>query len=1008
MSRRARSGPGVAEAHPAHAGPDGAFLIAAGPGTGKTHTMVERFTWLVGEHRVPVDSILAVTFTERAAAELRERVTAALGRVEAMEGAWIGTFHGVCARLLRENAYVVGVPRELRVLDEVGQRLLIDDLRARLRSGEAGAVDLESLNELGADEVSDLLRNGLGFALKLKGRGIGPAEFKARAGELHQAYWAGRSGQPPAAAEAEAVGVLHAVYEAYEQHLRAASLMDFDDLILRVIRGLQEVPEFAAWCRRRFEYILVDEFQDSNRIQLELIRRLAAPGFGNVAVVGDAKQSIYGWRDAEIENIRSRFPGQRLPLTLNRRSRQEILDFATAFVRLDPEFGEEPGLVAERGSGGAGAVTVAMAADSRREARLIASEIVRLHEAGHLYSEIAVLAHSVRYLPSEFEEELRGHGIPYVTSGGAGFFDREEVKDVVALLRLAADPMDDGALARVLQGPVVRLDDQAMYSLAIRRLGRRGMRLRDCWTEAAAEGFPEVPAPVLERAQAVLGVADRLARARDALTVADVLNRLLDESGYLRHAHLRALREGPRGLLNLRKVFRMASRFERNSPLAGIADFVAHLDRMVEAEVAVGEAEAGASEAVQLLTVHAAKGLEFPIVFLVNLRPPRPRDSERLFFDPESMGFVMRYWRGDRHPHFREAEPSGPAIKLAREERRRAVYVALTRARDRLYVSATREEASLAEVESAASDDHFAELLGWARLHPEAATLLEAEQLDLPHLEPVVRERNGHGIAAAVLDRLAAIAAAPTAGQGGSLEEEVELSFSQLHEFEVCPVRYRFRQVWEVPAPPDELLPARARGGPAADLGAAVHEALRAWHVAGGDLVAGFREVAAASALDPESVAAGEEMLAGYFASPLAGAPTLGAEVGFNLRLEGVRVRGVVDRVAATAGGRLLVDYKTNREIDPALQAAYEVQLQLYGLAAQRGLLPGEGSPRLAIFDLRRSRLLDVEPDPDGVAARVKAVASRIAGGDFELGPEHAKRPCWMCAYRPVCPQARG
>src|SRR5262249_42593076 len=175
----------------------------------------------------------------------------------------------------------------------------------------------------------------------------------------------------PARAELEAIEVLHTVYSTYEAWLREAGRMDFDDLILAVIQSLKSVPEFQERCRQRFRYVLVDEIQDTNRIQLELIRLLAAPGFANVTAVGDAKQSIYGWRDAEIENIRSRFPGRLQPLTVNRRSVQEILDAATAFIQRDEDFAREPDLTGERGRGGA-AVALVMAGDAQGEAPLVA------------------------------------------------------------------------------------------------------------------------------------------------------------------------------------------------------------------------------------------------------------------------------------------------------------------------------------------------------------------------------------------------------------------------------------------------------------------------------------------------------------------------------------------------------------------------------------------------------------------------------------------------------------
>ena len=1004
------------QAAAAHAGPAGAFLIAAGPGTGKTFTAVERFCWLVEQGVAPAEQILTVTFNDRAAEELRQRIAKEMGvrqpglGPEVLDGAWIGTFHGTCARLLDEFAYLVGAPREMKVLDETGQRLFEQQLIAGLRSGAAAPFDPDSFTALAVEDLDELLRSGLRFLLKLKGRGITPELFHERALELHAQNWRshaegkasnGSGGPDPSLAELEAIEVLFNVYQTYEKSLRTAEVRDFDDLILEVIDSLQRVPEFRRRCRARFRYLLVDEFQDTNRIQLDLIRLLAAENFGNVAVVGDAKQSIYGWRDAEIENIRSRFPGKRLPLTHNRRSYQGILDCATDFIRRDPDFAAEPDLVATRGSS-LQPVTVIMAPDSRTEARSLAQTIRRLHVGGRAFADIAILAHSIRMLPREFEDELRRQGIPYITSGGSGFFDRQEIKDVLALLRLTENPMDDGAFVRIMQGPIVRLPDDGMYRLAARRTGRSGMRLRDCFDDSRREGFPEMDPKVAREGVRLVELTDRLARLRDALTVADILYRLLEESGYLRWAELRAQRDGsPRALLNLRKVFQLAGRFERDLSLAGIGDFVRHLDQVIDAELPVGEAaeEAATTEAVSLLTIHSAKGLEFPVVFLVNLRPPRPRDTERFFFDPESLGFVIKNWRGEKHPRYVETSPGAPAVALAIGERRRIVYVGLTRARDELYVTATREEPSAREVgaNGLENHDHFAEILSWALANPDSAAIVEAEQLELPAMRA---SWNGHvdggaAVVSAVLDRLEQLQ--PPQTETAVVEpREVELSFSQLHDFEVCPVRYRFSQVWRVPAPPDDLQPRYVQAIGSSELGSAVHAALASWHVSGGALLGHYT--------GPE---AGREMLSRYLTHPLAAARTLAVEVGFNMRIGATRVRGLVDRICELDGQTVLVDFKTNASLDATLIEAYSVQLRLYGLAARRGLVPGGDKPRLVLFDMRRGEMRDVAPDDAGVEARVRAAADRIASGDFSLGPEHAERPCKLCAYRPICPDAR-
>jgi len=356
---------------------------------------------------------------------------------------------------------------------------------------------------------------------------------------------------------------------------------------------------------------------------------------------------------------------------------------------------------------------------------------------------------------------------------------------------------------------------------------------------------------------------------------------------------------------------------------------------------------------------------------------------------------VMKTWRGEKHPRFQLTSPGAPAVALAIGERRRVVYVGLTRAKDELFVTATREEQSSAEVEIG-DHDHFAEILSWALANPAKASVVEAEQLQLPALEAA----NGTATTAShvaldVLDRFELVRPKPSASVTAP-DAELELSFSQLHDYEICPVRYRFSQVWGVPAPPDELLNRAARAASSTELGAAVHTALAAWHAGGGDLLSLYT--------GPD---AGRPMLERYRDHPLASVSTLGVEVQFNLRLGGARMRGVVDRVCEVDGRTVLIDYKTNTTLDDSLIAAYSLQLRLYALAARRGLLPGDGSPRLILFDLRHGETHEVSPDDPAVEARVQAIAARISAGDFALGPEHANRPCLLCAYRPICKDAR-
>jgi PD-(D/E)XK nuclease superfamily len=311
-----------------------------------------------------------------------------------------------------------------------------------------------------------------------------------------------------------------------------------------------------------------------------------------------------------------------------------------------------------------------------------------------------------------------------------------------------------------------------------------------------------------------------------------------------------------------------------------------------------------------------------------------------------------------------------------------------------------------------APEDFFAEILHWARTHPEAASVVQAEQLELPGaLERPAPPASDGRVVDEVLSRLELLRAsgpsAPAAMPGH--QAEIRLSFTQLHQFELCPVRYRFQEVWAVPAPPDELRPGPARVGTgAAEMGSSVHRALASWHwQRQGGASIGDRQAADLLA-HYEGPTEGQALLRAYQEHPLAAASTLGVEVEFNLLLgEGVRVKGLVDRICRLDGRTVLVDYKTNARLDARLREVYAGQLQLYGLAARRGLLPGGPDPSLVLFDLRQGKAIEVARDDEGAERRVIKAANRIAAGDFQLGVEHAGRPCFLCAYRPLCADRR-
>ncbi|HZK73262.1 MAG TPA: UvrD-helicase domain-containing protein, partial [Clostridia bacterium] len=319
-----------------------AVKIVAGAGTGKTWTMVERFAHLVSAHGLDANRIVAVTFTNRAAADLRERVVDRLlqrGLVDdraSLDGAWIGTFHGLCVRLLRDNCYEIGFDRDTRVINELDERLLVHDVLTDLRNGDIPAAGILEMEGMGAQAAMKVSTEAFAFIQRMKGRGLGPDALGQRCVLGAATYWRDVVGAGAATlvpdenervAEEEVARLICATYQEYEQRLAARGMLDFDGILLRVRDALLSHPAWAGRVRERFQYLIVDEFQDTSAVQHEVLRLLAQDGFANVSVVGDPKQSIYGWRDALIENLID-FSGDEHRLLTNYRSVQPILDLA--------------------------------------------------------------------------------------------------------------------------------------------------------------------------------------------------------------------------------------------------------------------------------------------------------------------------------------------------------------------------------------------------------------------------------------------------------------------------------------------------------------------------------------------------------------------------------------------------------------------------------------------------------------------------------------------------------
>jgi DNA helicase-2/ATP-dependent DNA helicase PcrA len=588
---------------------DGPLLVLAGAGTGKTRVLTTRFAHILLTGRAYPNQVLAVTFTNKAAREMRERVSAIINRP--VEGLWLGTFHALCARMLRRHAELVGLKSNFSILASD------DQLRLLKQVMESERLDTK--------------------------RWAPPAMMAVIQ------RWKDRGLTPPRVTAAEdtdfAAGRARALYAAFQARLQSLNAADFGDLLLFMTELMREQPDVLALYHRMFRYILVDEYQDTNLVQY-LWLRLLAQARKNICCVGDDDQSIYSWRGAEVENIlrfEHDFPGAKIiRLEANYRSTAPILAAASGLIaHNDGRLGKilRPG----RQNASGERVTVVALWDSEEEARMVGNRIEALRRDGEPLREIGILVRA-GFQTRPFEERLINLGIPYRVVGGLRFYERQEIRDAIAYMRLVVQPADDLAFERIVNVPRRGVGEAALR--AMHEAARAdGIPLMEATAKLVASG--SLKGRTKEQLDALLRGLVRwhaqLEKDGHVLTVAT----LLDESGYTDMWQRDKSPEAPGRLENLKELVRALADFET------LSGFLDHVSLVMEND------EAADGDRISVMTLHGAKGLEFDTVFL-------PGWEEGLF------------------PNQRALDEGG--VKSLEEERRLA-YVGLTRARERAIVS---------------------------------------------------------------------------------------------------------------------------------------------------------------------------------------------------------------------------------------------------------------------------------------------------------------------------------
>jgi len=954
---------------------EGPLLVLAGPGTGKTEVITRRVAWLIATKRASPSEILALTFTERAADEMQARVDTLVPYGHADTA--IHTFHAFGDRLLREYGYELGLPPAPRVITRP----------------EAVMLLRERLFDLGLDRfrpLSDPTRH-LDSLVEVFGRakdeGIDPRSFRAAADELA----AGAAAVLEAAADDGERRLAHALLDeaagqrelaeafgAYQALLAERGLLDFSDQVALAVRLLQERPSVAMQVSRRFRYVLVDEGQDADPMQLELMRLVA--GHENVTVVGDDDQAIYTFRGAAVESLRGLqgwYPGlRRVVLRRNYRSRGPILAAAHRLIshnephRLATLEGADTALVAARRGRRAAMVDVRSWPTATDEADGIAASIAARIASGTHPRDIAILVRT-NADAEPFCRSLDVLGVPWRTGGTSRLAAHPEVRALLAFLRLVVDPDSGTDLYRVATAPPYRLGGTDLTAI----LDHARRRHRSPW-QVLVE-LLEQPGLLRLAARTRTAIARLVSDVRDAIIasheqpVAAVLYGHLRASG--RYAALVSAAERGEDA-PLRRVAQLFELLRAQGSLlddARAAVVVPQLRALLEAgaDPAADELDPDV-DAVAVLTVHKAKGLEFPVVHLCGLAEGR---------------FPARA-RRERLPLPASLRREATVEEAPFAEERRLCYVGMTRARDELILSFAVEGGS-----------------GGRRRRPSPFI---AEALD--RLPPVVDARPA-------MATIEAAIAEPAPGGTAAVPTTVprSLSYSQVDDFLSCPLRHHLRYRVGVPTPPHHALV----------LGSALHQAVAAYHAAqlrGRALdLAALEEVFAAHwrsegflsrAHEEARYAAGRAALARFLEGGVhvPDRVTIGSERPFAVRLGEHDLRGRYDRVDESPSGVVITDYKSGdvRDQKHADEKARDsLQLQLYALAweAETGSLP----EAMELQFLESGLTGRVRPDAgklDRVRGTLATAAAGIAAG--ERSPTPDRFACGYCPFRDICPSS--
>lgn len=616
---------------------EGQVLILAGAGSGKTRVLTHRMAYMIGDLAIRPYNILAITFTNKAAAEMKERVKALVG--DEADNMWISTFHSSCVRILRREIDKLGYKKDFTIYDSSDQKTLVKHVMKELNINEKDIADNEIIGTIG--KAKDNLMTATRFKRENEG------DF--RKNKIADAYLL------------------------YQKKLKENNALDFDDLIFKTVELFKSFPDVLEFYQNKFKYIMIDEYQDTNKAQYEFAKLLAAK-YKNICVVGDDDQCIYQWRGADIRNIldfEKDYPGAKVvKLEQNYRSKGNILQAANKVIKNNAERKQKV-LRTEKASGEK--LSIYRAYSDKMEAEFVVSQIKKLREERDLrFSDFAIL-YRTNAQSRIFEESLRRATMPYKIFGGLKFYDRKEIKDILAYLKVLVNPQDAISLRRIINTPKRSIGDAT-----VDKIQAYANEVEDTLYNALldVDTIPGLTSRSINPIKKFTEMMDDLMMMSEQLSVSELIEYVLDKSGYLKVLKESKLLEDESRIENLKELVTDAVEFEKSNEEDKSLSMYLEKVALIQDMDAMDEE----NNYVMLMTVHSSKGLEFPVVFMVGMENGMFPSSS--CFDKES----------------------------EMEEARRLCYVGITRAEEKLFMTSAETRMVFGRTVAYAQSDFISEI----------------------------------------------------------------------------------------------------------------------------------------------------------------------------------------------------------------------------------------------------------------------------------------------------------